>query len=165
MRCVEGWRVFNNWWDIRLKFLESRVSCTSFPRVLKVLPKRELRRYDSNLLGFNSVFFKLDSDLDFNSDLSKLVSHTESWMLWNSWVDEFPNWGISSWSFPLFLSNLLGLSTPCKISVLGLPRVCGRLEARMPFVILSEPMWSHQGKYTTLFNYKSLCFPTETLSY
>ena len=123
--------------------------------------RRESNRWASKRSGFTLVFLRSNSDLDFGRVPLEETSSAESGTLRYSWVEEFSNWGIANWYFPLFLNDLFVLSKLWKTWVLGFPLVCGCWEARMTSVCSWETTWSHQGKYTTLFTCMSLFFPTQ----
>ena len=92
----KGWKVGGFWigWKVwNWKFWTIKVVFSVFTGVWRFCHK-ESRRHGSNLLGLISNFFRSDSNFDFNSNLSTLVSHSDSCILWKYWDDDAPNWEV-----------------------------------------------------------------------
>ena len=137
--------------------MNNRVSSLSFHRVLNIVPKR-IKQIWFYILGLISISFKSDSDFYFNKDLPKFVSCPNSWMLWNSWEDESPNWEISICSFPLFLSNISIFSTLSNVSVLGLSCACNLMGDKIPSKILPKINVESPRKIYNLFEMQKSMF-------
>ena len=151
------WAGIGIWgWKVWIKGLFSSTFTVSWR-----LCKRDSRKYDWILLGFIYVCLRSDSELDLNTDLWKLVSHSKFWKLWNSLENNPSVWEVFILSLPsLRLINIYGFFTPYKISEEGLPIVSVLLEARIYFLkICLKWRWSRQGKCTTDHNARTFFFP------